>query len=102
MISFSLIFKPSLIWTLISDGDDLDKFAAEEAAMDTTADGSAASKSQTNQAVEGLREVEGEDKPPGDEEEDWLSAFIQTKTHNTPTWNLTIFKIVWSDVNFAT
>ena len=54
----------------MSDGDDLDKFAAEEAAMDTTAEDSTASKSQTNQAVEGLREVEGEDKPPGDEEED--------------------------------
>ena len=36
--------------------------------MDTTADeSSAASKSQ---AVESLREVQGEEKPPGDEEED--------------------------------
>ena len=38
-----------------SDGDDLDKFAAEDAAMDTTADDSARKPSQT--AVEGLREV---------------------------------------------
>ena len=36
----------------------------------TTAEEAAASKSQTNQAVEGLREVEGEEKPPGDEEEE--------------------------------
>ena len=67
----------------IPDGDDLDKFAAEEAAMDTTAEDSTASKSQTNQAVEGLREVEGEEKPPGDEEEDWWSAFIYKETQQT-------------------
>ena len=48
-----------------SDGDDLDKFAAEDAAMDTAADDSARKPSQT--AVEGLREVEGEAKPPGEE-----------------------------------
>ena len=44
--------------------------------MDTAAEDSTASKNQTNQAVGGLREVEGGDKPPGEEEEDWLSAFI--------------------------
>ena len=48
-----------------SDGDDLDKFAAEDAAMDTAADDSARKPSQT--AVKGLREVEGEAKPPGEE-----------------------------------
>ena len=49
----------------LSDGDDLDKFAAaeEEQAMDTSADQSATK----SQAVESLREVEGGDKPPGDE-----------------------------------
>jgi len=62
--------KQELLEMYAIDGDDLDKFAAEEAAMDTTAEDSTASKSQTNQAVEGLREVEGEDKPPGEEEED--------------------------------
>ena len=58
-----------LILPCFSDGDDLDKFAAEEAAMDTTAaaESSAASKGQ---AVESLRELEGEEKPPGDEEKD--------------------------------
>ena len=61
----------------LSDGDDLDKFAAEEAAMDTTADSSAESKSQ---AVESLREVEGEEKPPGDEEEDWSECiYVKAK-----------------------
>ena len=49
----------------LSDGDDLDKFAAaeEEQAMDTSADQSA----KKSQAVESLRDVEGGDKPPGDE-----------------------------------
>ena len=81
------IFRPGLIWTLISDGDDLDKFAAEEAAMDTTADEStAASKSQ---AVESLREVGGEEKPPGDEEEDWFECIYLSWKHTThllETW----------------
>merc|ERR1712222_137288 len=62
--------KQELLEMYAIDGDDLDKFAAEEAAMATTAEDSTASKSQTNQAVEGLREVEGEEKPPGEEEED--------------------------------
>merc|ERR1712037_375017 len=61
--------KQELLEMYAIDGDDLDKFAAEEAAMDTTTadESSAASKSQ---AVESLREVEGEEKPPGDEEEE--------------------------------
>ena len=70
------LLTSGLIWPWFSDGDDLDKFAAEETAMDTTTaaadDSSAASKSQ---AVESLREVEGEEKPPGEEEEeDWLTC----------------------------
>ena len=52
-----------------SDGDDLDKFAAteEEQAMDTSSDQSV----KKSQAVESLREVEGGDKPPGDEGANW-------------------------------
>merc|ERR1712203_430455 len=57
--------KQELLEMYAIDGDDLDKFAAEHAAMDTTADDSARKPSQT--AVEGLREVEGEAKPPGEE-----------------------------------
>merc|ERR1719225_375348 len=57
--------KQELLEMYAIDGDDLDKFAAEDAAMDTAADDSARKPSQT--AVEGLREVEGEAKPPGDE-----------------------------------
>jgi len=57
--------KQELLEMYAIDGDDLDKFAAaeEEQAMDTSADQSA----KKSQAVESLRDVEGGDKPPGDE-----------------------------------
>merc|ERR1711934_879704 len=61
--------KQELLEMYAIGGDDLDKFAAEEAAMDTTAAVKSAAASQ-GQAVESLREVEGEEKPPGDEEKD--------------------------------
>ena len=84
--------KSGLIWPWFSDGDDLDKFAAEEAAMDTTTAADESSAASKSQAVESLREVEGEEKPPGDEEEveeDWLKCiYFKAKTYSSPTWNM--------------
>jgi len=101
--------KQELLEMYAIDGDDLDKFAAEEAAMDTAtaeaaADSSAASKSQ---AVESLRDVQGEEKPPGDEEDDWLEVYLfKSWRHLQYTEIKTVLKWEgsyeqhWSDVNF--
>ena len=105
LISIELDFQMN--W--LSDGDDLDKFAAEEAAMDTAtaeaaADSSAASKSQ---AVESLRDVQGEEKPPGDEEDDWLEVYLFKSWRHLQYIEIkTVLKWEgsyeqhWSDVNF--